>query len=49
VSRPTTFSNGRVEWRDEKGQLHRDDGPAASYPDGRKIWFRDGVKIREQR
>jgi hypothetical protein len=28
---------------------HRDDGPAATYPDGRRIWFDAGGKIREER
>jgi hypothetical protein len=28
---------------------HRDDGPAAIYPDGRRIWFDDGVKVAEER
>jgi hypothetical protein len=32
-----------------RGLRHRDDGPAASYPDGRRIWFRDGVKVKEER
>ena len=28
---------------------HRDDGPAAVYPDGHKVWFIEGVKVREER
>ena len=34
---------------DEEGRLQGDDGPAASYPDGRRIWFVDGVKVRSER
>ena len=25
------------------------DGPAAIYPDGRRIWFVEGEKVREER
>ena len=25
------------------------DGPAASYPDGRRSWFVNGVTVREER
>jgi hypothetical protein len=32
-----------------EGLRHRDDGPAATYPNGRKIWFIEGVKVREER
>jgi hypothetical protein len=28
---------------------YRDDGPAAVYPDGRRIWFIEGEKVREER
>ena len=50
--------DGVIEWRDDEGRLdkwyrrgkrHCDDGPAAIYPDGRRIWFVDGVKVREER
>jgi hypothetical protein len=27
------------------GLRHRDDGPAAVYPDGRALWFHDGVRV----
>ncbi len=32
-----------------KGKRHRDDSPAAIYPDGRRIWFVEGEKVREER
>lgn len=41
--------DGTIEWRDAEGELHRDDGPAAIYPDGRKVWFIESVKVREER
>jgi len=40
--------DGIIEWRDGEGRLHRDDGPAAIYPDGRRLWFLEGVKVREE-
>lgn len=41
--------DGVTEWRDDKGTLHRVGGPAAIYPDGRRIWFIEGKKVREDR
>jgi hypothetical protein len=42
--------NGTEKWYRD-GQRHRDpdEGPAASYPDGRRVWFVDGVKVRSER
>jgi len=45
----TIGTDGVIEWRDDDGQLHRDDGPAATCPDGRRVWFVEGVKVREER
>lgn len=28
-----------VKWINEKGQLHREDGPAAYYSDGSEAWY----------
>lgn len=42
------YVNGTEKWYWE-GLRHRDDGPAASYPDGRRIWFVEGQKVREER
>ncbi len=47
-SRPdgtTWFQNPdlSVEYRDAQGNLHREDGPALSYPDGTNFWFRHGT------
>ena len=32
---------------DERGRLHRDDGPALSYPDGSALWMNHGVEVPE--
>ena len=44
------YVNGTETWY-RHGLRHRDPeaGPAASDPDGRRIWFVDGVKVREER
>jgi hypothetical protein len=31
-----------TEWFNEKGQLHRLDGPAAEWADGYKCWYQNG-------
>lgn len=37
----------RTEWRNEKGKLHRLDGPSVRYINGDKSWFKNGEKHRE--
>jgi hypothetical protein len=37
----------RVEYRDEKGLLHREDGPAVEYNNGKKEWWINGKLHRE--
>ena len=32
-------AKGTKFWYNEKGQYHREDGPAIEYPDGTKFWF----------
>jgi hypothetical protein len=39
--------NGTEKWY-RRGLRHRDDGPAAIYPDGRRIWFDEGEKVHEE-
>ena len=39
------FQNGRYEVIDGSGKLHRDDGPALIYPDGRQHWYIDGTRV----
>jgi len=41
------FQYERYEIRNSKGQLHRDGGPAAIYPDGTQFWHRDGMYHRD--
>jgi hypothetical protein len=35
------------EYKNEKGQLHRVDGPAVEYINGNKYWFINGKRHRE--
>ena len=34
----------KTEWCNEKGQLHRLDGPAIEYTDGSKWWYQNGQR-----
>ena len=34
-----------MEYYDEKGLLHRLDGPALEYSNGTKMWFQNGKNI----
>ena len=40
------FSN-RIEYRNELGQLHREDGPAREWDNGTKVWCINGQYHRE--
>jgi hypothetical protein len=40
------YSN-RIEYRNERGYLHRTDGPAIEYHDGTKSWYINGKLYRE--
>ena len=33
-------------WRNETGQLHREDGPAVEHSDGHQIWYLNGKRHR---
>ena len=35
-----------IEWRNEEGKLHREDGPAREYKDGGKEWWFKGLLHR---
>jgi len=37
----------RWEWKNSRGQLHREDGPAIEYDNGDKLWFLNGKCHRE--
>lgn len=32
----------RTEWRNQKDEIHRSDGPAVEWEDGGKSWWKDG-------
>ena len=38
---------GDILWKNSKGQLHREDGPAIIEPDGDKHWYIKGQLHRE--
>jgi len=35
-----------ITYRDNRGRLHRKDGPAAIYPNGVEYWYYNGVQHR---
>lgn len=37
-----------TEWRNEKGELHREDGPAVEWVNGGKSWYINGEKLTEE-
>ena len=37
----------RTDWYNEKGQLHREDGPAVELIDGTKEWYLNDVEVTE--
>ena len=39
VSVNITLADGTKEWHNEKGQLHREDGPAVEWINGDKEWW----------
>ena len=39
--------NGTICWYNEKDQLHREDGSAVEYANGKKLWYRNGKLHRE--
>lgn len=38
----TVLENGTIEYHNEYGQLHREDGPAIEWADGIKEWYLNG-------
>lgn len=40
-------AQGQIVYRNEQGQLHREDGPASIWQDGTKFWFVNGKLHRE--
>ena len=37
----------RIEWYNDKGQYHREDGPAIECSNGTKLWYLNGQRHRE--
>ena len=40
-------SDGTKEWINEKGELHREDGPAREFVNGTKVWYINGLRHRK--
>ena len=47
MHKPEIGINGNLYWRNEKGEYHREDGPAFIYPNGGCIWYKNGKRHRE--
>jgi hypothetical protein len=41
------YNDGEVCWFNEKGQIHREDGPAREYLNGPKEWYKNGQLHRK--
>jgi len=41
------ISHGNKHWKNDKGQFHREDGPAIEWNGGRKYWYLNGQLHRE--
>jgi len=46
MSTVTTCSNGDMHWRNARGQLHREDGPAIICVNGDKRWYMNDMRHR---
>ena len=46
-ARKEVSEDGSVMYWNDKGQAHREDGPAIEWADGTKMWCRDGKRHRE--
>jgi len=42
-----TTENGIKYWRNKKGEIHRTDGPAVEYSNGKKAWYQNNLYHRE--
>ena len=43
----TVGQDGSIRYHNQKGQLHREDGPAVEYSNGFKYWYKNGHLHRE--
>jgi cytoplasmic iron level regulating protein YaaA (DUF328/UPF0246 family) len=44
----TVDEKGTIKWYNEKGKLHREDGPAIEFWDGDKYWYLNGKQLTEE-
>ena len=44
----TVDEDKTIHWYNDKGQLHRLDGPAVEYADGFKEWYVEGRRMTEE-
>ena len=42
------LEDGTIEYRNSKGELHREDGPAIELADGTKSWYINGKSLTEE-
>ena len=42
MAKRTYDRKGLVRWLDDKGNFHREDGPAEVYADDSRLWWRHG-------
>jgi hypothetical protein len=47
MNNPEIDEYGDKVWRNEQGQLHREDGPAIEWANGGKYWYLNGKRHRE--
>jgi hypothetical protein len=47
MTNPITLPDGIKEWRNKKGEFHRDDGPAIIGLNGTKYWYINGKRHRD--
>jgi len=40
------LSNGTIQWVNDTGDLHREDGPAVELANGTKLWWLNGERHR---
>ena len=44
----TVDNGGTIRWHNERGQLHREDGPAVELANGYKAWYLNGQFLTEE-
>ena len=46
MHKPEKDEYGDLCWRNEKGEIHREDGPAIEYANGYKSWWVNGKFVK---